>query len=83
MARAYDKLPLLWARIDPETHEEVMTYARKHYISRAEAIRQLVEFGLETVNGHGESPTTLHKSPKRNRMHPSNRAYELQPRQRG
>lgn len=47
--RDFDKKPLLWARIDEETYAEVMSYAAKERCSKAEAIRRLVEFGLEAI----------------------------------
>jgi len=47
--RKYEKLTHpLHARVDPETREQVDAYARKEKCSHAEAVRRLVELGLET-----------------------------------
>lgn len=93
--RKYDlEHPTLWCRIDPETHNEVLIYAKKEYISRAEAVRRLIEWGLETLKDEASSrkverpfgerssepPSSLHQPPKRDRVHPSSRVFQLQSR---
>jgi hypothetical protein len=35
---------------DPETVDQARAYAQLHKVSLAEALRQLVEFGLETIH---------------------------------
>lgn len=43
-----ENLPLQ-TRVDPDTKQEVIAYAKRKRCSIAEALRQLVEFGLEDV----------------------------------
>lgn len=41
---------------DTETVDQAQVYATRHGVSLAEAMRQLVEFGIEAVSGHMGSP---------------------------
>jgi hypothetical protein len=41
---------------DAETVEQARSYAEDHGVSLAEALRQLVEFGLETISAPPISP---------------------------
>lgn len=70
---------VLYARCDPDTYKQVMNYASQNQSSLGEAIRQLIEIGLETLR-LGEPPEALQLPRKRDRVHPSSPAYELQPR---
>ncbi|MEH2476231.1 hypothetical protein V1281_002600 [Nitrobacteraceae bacterium AZCC 2161] len=49
---------------DAETLQQAREYAERHGVSLAEALRQLVEFGLETVS-------TVPISPKQGKAHAS------------
>lgn len=40
---------ILTLRLDPETYTEVMDYAKSRDLSRSEALRDLVDWGLETA----------------------------------
>jgi hypothetical protein len=63
---------------DDDMINEVMAYAKREYISRAEAIRQLVEFGLEAVRD-GQSSAALQQASKRRRVHKHSRAFKEAP----
>lgn len=46
--------PPLYARVDPDTKQEVLEYAKRKRVSQAEALRLLIEFGLAEVNKEHE-----------------------------
>jgi hypothetical protein len=68
---------VLYARSDPETYQQVMTYAIQNQVSQGEAIRRIIEIGLETIR-LSEPSEALQLSSKRDRVHPSSSSFKLQ-----
>ena len=64
----------LACRVDPDTRQEVEAYARATNVYLAEALRVLIELGLETARSC-EPPKALPRPPQRSGVHNDNKTH--------